>query len=360
MRLAFVMSLSCVVACAEIVGLGDLPTTSAGDASPDVIADVAVPHDAGPPLCTNATEVFATDAGLEALAATNGFVFAELAFATGDGVLRCATTGDCTSNTSFITVDVNDTLESYSANAASLLHYSIQGPAIGQGSIHAANLDATGDQTLEMNLAAPSWIASAGAKTFWVDDPIAAGDTTPAVVHCIGCSGPDAPWIAGLGQTYALFTDAMNVYVLADDDLGQGTLGLFACSMSAACAAAPNNFVSGLDEDTTSACLAGDGTHAYVVEPDEGTLMRYDLLGNSSTLGGGISTFSTIAVDATAGNIFYGTSDGNVGALKTSGAGNTALSSCSVAVDDVTFDATNVYVHVAPTPSSSIVYAIPR
>jgi len=341
-------------ACEDLVGIADLPSSDAGDAT----SDVAPPNNY---VCTNSTTFMTTSStDLVSLKVGNGYVYAG---GEGFGIMRCAAGDVCTPASDFINISPGNTFEDY-AVATSSLFFTLQGAVGDAGSVHTAAFDGTNDQALLTNQTYPSWMAVSGSKTFWSEDSINGSletTTTPSIVHCIGCNGPDSPWITGLGGTYGLMADASNVYVLADDGSADGTVGIYGCSVNTACGNGPRVVLTGADFVTTEQMMATDGTNVYASLIDAMDIVRVDGSGKQTPIVTN-ATFEAIAVDPATNDLFFATDSGLIETTKTDGTGLTKLSSCAPSlVDALAFDANNVYAIVQNNTTFALaVYAIPR
>jgi hypothetical protein len=335
-----------VFACADIVGISDLPAPVDGGSE-------WVPYDGGPPpdnnICTSSKTVLTTDKVPDYVVASNGFVYAGGDY---DGVFRCDVTGVCNSPGSLVTVPVNYTFKSWAVG--SLLYYTVQGQAgANQGSVHSIGLGGSNDQVLLSNQAYPSWVALSGSRTFWTNDFITGSnynDLTPSVVHCIGCNGNDTPWITNLNATYGLEADANDVYVLAGDGSANGTYGIFGCGVTSACNGTPRPVAVGLSPFTSRAMFGSDGTNVYVSRDQASDIVRIDPSGSSKTIVSSVSV-DALTVDASSGFVYFATSDGLIGQLKSDGsAPPVLLATCDTVnggtMQAIASDATNVYVLV--------------
>lgn len=343
------------MACEALVGISDLPQASDGG---DANADVTPPNNY---VCTNSTRLITSNGSLTTIKVGSGFVFGG---GEGFGVLRCAPGNLCTGASDFVNITTGNTFEDF-ALAPSSLFYTLEGVSGDAGSVHSSGLDGTGDQTLLTGQNYPSWAAVSGSRTFWVEDSINGSfdvDTTPSIVHCIGCGGSDMPWITKVNATWGLIADANDVYVLADDGSAADTIGVYGCSVSSACGNSPRVVATGADYLTTESMLASDGTNVYLSRIDSTDIARIDPAGNAASLVTN-ATFYAIAVDAATGDLFFGTDNGVIGTVKTDGSSDiTKLSSCAPSiVDALAFDATNLYVLVSDNNTNAPgVYAIAR
>jgi hypothetical protein len=275
----------------------------------------------------------------DALTVQNGFAYLEIP---GEGVVRCPTTG-CSASSSIVGNPAY-----VSSVVASNITYTTQiasttGPGI-TGEIRVSSADGTSDQSLLAGVTYPAFVAVSGTRTFWIEDSFAIDDT-PATVSCVGCdsSGASASWMTGLGGgTYGMIADANNVYVLADDPT-LTTVQLLACSVETSCFSEPRVVIGQLDQTVTTQELASDGTYVYVARATQNDVVRVDAAGNVTSVVTSQSV-SAIVVDVAAGNLYYGTSSGLVGRIKSDGTGTSVTLACTgatIAALDV--DATRVY-----------------
>lgn len=211
------------------------------------------------------------------------------------------------------------------------------------------------------NLSSPLWIATSGAKTFWVDDDAASAN---ASTHCIGCGGSDMTWISNLDTTLGLFADANDVYVIADDGTGNATDAVYGCSVNTACAATPRTVIKGLSPTAVFPAqqMSSDGTNVFVSN-DTSAVISIGPTGTQTPVVSGVSA-ALITVDAATGELFYATDNGDIARVKSDGsAAPTPMASCgqSNTVMAIAFDATNVYVVLGDSnATSSSIYAIKR
>jgi hypothetical protein len=296
---------------------------------------------------------------LDELTVSNGYVYARPTDPMSGlytGAMRCATSATCLAAPSIIAIG-SDEFDEFAVGTK--LAYTLDGTTT-MGSIHTAALDGTSDAILLANAAYPLHIALSGSRTFWVDDPITGSggtDTTPSTVHCLGCSAGDVTWMGNLNGTYALYADSSDVYVLADDSPTSGTLGIYGCSVSAACGASPITVTTGLDATITPAQVTSDGTAVYASRTDQHDVIRVS--GGTTTSVVTDVTATAVAVDATTGDLFYGE---NGALFRTKSDGSSAsvtVSGCGKYIAAIAYDATSVYV-LLPLEVGSGIYAIPR
>jgi hypothetical protein len=300
--------------------------------------------DAGSSGCNGATPstVFTGVATYDALSVQNGFVYAEVS---ASGVDRCATTG-CTAPTHVITVPASLTYDSF-ALGPSLIDYTVSGPITADGGasgeLRTIGFDGTGETTVLGGLADPLYLATSGARTFWVDDLYddTGGDDT---VYCVGCNGqPNTPWITMLSRgAYGLVADSSDVYLLADD-VSLNNLSLLACSVTTACNATPRTVITPLDYATVIQQVASDGTYAYVAREDHADVVRVDATGQVKQVVTSLDVVA-IAIDAAAGYLYYATSTGVLGKAKSDGSGQpTTLACTDPNVAALALDDSNLY-----------------
>jgi hypothetical protein len=324
-RFAVAISSLAALACRDIAGIKPLAFSDAGSAACNA---------------PEATVLHTSGLEYDQMYAGGGFVYLE---STG-GVERCAESGCASGTTAVVNVGASETFGG-SALAGSSVDYS-ESDAAGTGQIHSVGGDGTNDQVVGSNLESPYYVAVTGSRVFWADDSYT--DGTGAVldsVGCIGCTGTTStPWISSAafaGGIYAMVADASMVYVLADD-LNIQNYELLACSTTTACGASPTLLVPAVDPSTTETQLASDGTYAYLARADHADVVRIDKSGNLVQLVTS-QDVAAIAVDASAGNLYYGTSNGVVGRVSTSGTGTPTTITCvadpivAMAVDSAVF-----------------------
>lgn len=298
------------LACRDIAGIKPIAYSDAGTSACNAPAP---------------TELHTSGVQYTTIYAGGGFVYLESL----GGVERCPESG-CMSGTSPVfTVGASATFGG-SALAGSVVDYS-QTDSTSTGQIHSVNVDGTNDQTLASSLEDPFYLASSGSKLFWVDDAYSSGSGTAMdSVGCIGCSGTGSvPWISSAafaGGIYAITADANMVYVLADD-ANIVNYRLVACSTATACGASPTVLVPSVDPSTVGTQLASDGTYAYLARPDHADVVRIDKSGNLVQLVTS-QDVAAIAVDAAAGNLYFGTSTGTIGRVSTAGGGTMTTITC--------------------------------
>jgi len=335
-------------ACRQIAGIHDV-----------TFSDAAAPSgDGGSGECSGATNLITSIADYDDLSVAGGFAFVEI---TSAGVARCATNGTCKDPNDLLTVPATDTYQDFTLSASSMLVYTLQGPSGSGGSVHAAKLDGTGDTTVVGNLAYPAYVTTTGARTFWVDDPFIVTSDTDSV-QCSGCNGVGpTPWITNLfGGAYGIYADAANVYVLADDP--SSTYTLYDCPVTAACAS-PQTLLAGLDPTTELAqMIASDGTDLYVGRNDHADIVRVGPATPLTPIVTGTQAYA-VAVDATAGYVYYGTDQASLWRVKADGSdAPTVLATCNSTndtVEAVAVDATSVYMLLS-TATGSVVVSAPK
>ena len=292
------------------------------------------------PTCTAQTPaaVFSGQETYDSLNVENGTLYVEVL---GSGLRSCATTG-C--NDSPTTVFDLDDYVSFTMGPTAITYAR-------QTEIDSSQLDGTSVQTVTANLTAPAFVATSGTRTFWVQDSFAV-DETPATVWCLGCTpdGQPTEWIQGIGgASYGLLADASNVYVLEDDPT-LTTVRLLACSVQAPCYSEPKLLVDGLDNTVVTAQVASDGTNVYVARAED--IARVDPSGNVTSV---VTTpyVTSIAVDAAAGNLYYGTAVGEIDRVTLDAAATNTTLVCG-GPDPITalaFDATSLYFLSGPNES---------
>ncbi len=339
--LAFV---TLATACRDVVGIHSITYTEGGS-------------------CTGATPtlVFSSTASYDTLSAQGGFVFAEV---TSAGIDRCPIAG-CAVPSSIITVGSSVSFID-SAVTTNAIDYTLQGLGADGGTggeIHTTALDGTNDTiALATNTKYPEVVASSasssGTRIFWVDDEYGFGGTGDDTVDCIGCSAGDATWITNLpGSAYGIVADANTVYVLADA-ASLTDLVVLGCSVNAACGDSPRTVISGVDASTTQTQIASDGTYFYIARENAAEVARIDATGNKTTV---ISSQDVIAiaVDATAGNLYYGTTGGVIGRVRSDGSTEPTPLACNQdSVTAVAVDDQNVYFLAGSTTSN--IYKLPK
>lgn len=328
-----------LVGCRDVVGIHDIAFDDSGTAA-----------------CNGSqpTLVFTSASAYDALFAQGGFVYAEVS---QSGIDRCAITG-CTTPTNILTAKATDTFE-YATLSTTAVDYTIQKPLVDggtNGEIHTMGFDGTNDAVALSTPLAPSWIAISGSRTFWIDDQFfatATGDT----LQCLGCGGSNMPWITGMpGGAYGLVADANNVYVLADS-ANLTDYDVLSCSVLTACAAAPRTVISAIDFSTVAAQIASDGTYFYIARENHQDVVRVDGAGATTQVLTSQDVVA-IAIDATAGNLYYATSTGIVGRTKTDGTAPATLACNQSSVSALAVDNQNVYFIAGATTSN--VYKLPK
>jgi hypothetical protein len=345
-RAALVVLGSFAVACAQIVGIGNFP--GEGDAGSDAQGDVASDGPSG--FCSSGKAVVTSSTPLDFVSASTGFVFPQ-SFNVGLG--RCATGSTCTNPQSILSLAPGDSFDN--AAVGSSIVYSAEGTST--GSIHRTAIDGTNDMALfSASALAPGFVALGGGNVvYWVNG------YQPAEVHCIGCSGSgDTLWIDTVQAPTALFADATAVYVAAYDSTNV-TYGIYGCGAAMACGTQPRVVIEGLSQTSiTPSNVASDGTRVYVPREATSEIVGVDTLGNVKAIVTKVQA-TALAVDATTGELFYGTSTGLVARTKGDGsAASVTLSTCAKQIDAIAFDATNVYALATTDTSESTVFAIPR
>jgi hypothetical protein len=289
------------------------------------------------PSCGAPAVLFSGLDSYDSLVVQNGFVYVELP---GEGVQRCAVTG-CSAPSvvvdtpAFVSSALGATDVAYTTQIASA-----DGDGV-DGEMHAVGDDGTGDQSVATTLVYPEYVAVSGTRTFWAQDSFAVDDT-PATINCVGCSGTTSTqWFAGLtGGTYGMIADANSVYVLADDPT-QTSITLFACRVDTPCYSEPRVVIAGLDSMMTAQRIASDGTNAYVARAND--IVRVDASGNVTTL---VTTdgANALVVDVANGDLYYGTTAGFVGRVKTDGSTQPQSVGCvSTPIAALDVDDTSVY-----------------
>jgi hypothetical protein len=332
---------STIVACAQIVGIGDFPGARDGgsDAPNDVAADA--PSSCGAAIITSSSQI-------DSITATGTFIFTQ-GFILGLG--RCANGSTCTDPPPLLNLASGDLFEYAAISPTSGLVYSAQNG--NGGSIHSTTYAGTNDTTIVTTALSPTYVASGGSNTYWVADGL------PAEVHCVGCSASDAVWITNVNNPTALFADATAVYALASDSTNV-TYGIFGCGANSACANNPRTVIEGLDQASVGPTnVASDGARVYVPRFGTSTVVAVDSLGATKTIVTGVQA-TALAVDGTNAELFYGTDTGKVGRVKTDGSMGATLATCGQEILAVSFDATMAYALVTTGISTWVVYAFPR
>ncbi len=327
------------VACRDVVGIHDIAFDDSGTAA----------CNGGTP-----TLVFSSGGTYDALFAQGGFVYAEIS---QSGIDRCPITG-CTSPTNIFTVNANDFF-GYSALSTTNVDYTLQkGIADGgvSGEVHTMGFDGTSDTVALATPMPASWIATSGTRIFWADDEwdySSNGDT----IQCLGCGPSNLPWVTLLpAGVYGLIADANDVYALADS-ASTIDLDVISCSVQTACAAAPRTVISAIDISTTAAQIASDGSSFYIARNNHADVTRVDSTGASVQVITSQDVVA-IAIDAPAGNLYYATSTGIVGRVKTDGTSPTTLACNQNAITAIAVDNQNVYFLAGATTSN--VYKLPK
>jgi hypothetical protein len=295
------------------------------------------------PTCNAAATslVFGGLDAYDALTVQDGFVYVEIP---GEGVQRCPTSG-CTSPTSVVASDGFVSSALSGSNVAYTTQIASTDDVTIVGEIRYANTDGTNDQSMLGALTFPSYVAISGASTFWAQDSFTVDDT-PAVINCIGCNGNAAstPWISGLsGGTYGMIADGSNVYVLADDPT-LTSITLLSCPVSRPCFSEPRVVITNLDTTMTPQQIASDGTNVYVARASRNDVVRIDASGNVTPIVSLSEAVTAIAVDAAAGNLYYGTMSGAVGRVTSAGGTDMVTLACSsTGIAALAIDDTSVY-----------------
>lgn len=294
-----------------------------------------------------ATPLFSGLDVYDAIGVQDGFVYVEVP---GAGVQRCPSTG-CAAPTPVVASDAF-----VSATLAGSVTYTTQIAADEggvAGEVRSVHADGSGDEPVLAQATYPAYVATSGARTFWVEDSFAIDDT-PASVQCIGCdaSGGSTPWIMSVGGgTYGMIADAGHVYVLADD-ASLASVSLLSCSADAPCFGEPRVVLGGLDRTVSAVQLASDGTNVYVARATQGDVVRVDPAGAITTVLAEPSV-AAIAYDASTDALVYATTDGLVGRVSADGSGASAtLAKVDWPVAAVAVDDTNVYFVTGPSASS--------
>jgi hypothetical protein len=282
------------------------------------------------------TQVFSGIDSYDAIAVRDGVVYAEIL---GAGVVSCPIAGcqipsSVASSESFVSGALGAPI-SYAAQVADLDGVT--------GELHV--IDGAGDHALATNLVYPSWVATAGARTFVAEDSFGYDDT-PATIDCAGCTDEQSkvtPWISGFGGgTYGMLADASNVYVLADDAV-LGSVQLVACSVLHPCYSEPRVVLDGLDPTITAQQIASDGSAVYVARAKKADVVRVDPSGAMTRI---LTTTNATAIawDAASGSLYFGTLSGNVGRVKNDGLLPVIFAHSDTAIGAIAVDDTTVYV----------------
>jgi hypothetical protein len=335
-----------LVACAQIIGIGDFPGER-GDASSDAqVKDVAA-SDGPPSYCQNGTVVIASSTELDAIASANGFVFAQ-AFSVG--LERCAIGSLCVDPPPLLNVPLTDDFD-YATIGSSIVYSTRNNTG---GTVRRTAYDGTGDVAIYSGTASPSFVALGGGAAYWVDQAL------PAQVHCIGCSASDTVWIDDLQNPIALFADSNAVYVVAVDD-SNVNFAIFGCGMNAACSTQPRTVIKSLPNGSVGpTSVASDGVNVYVPRTIDSSIVSVDTIGNVTKLVSGVQA-TALAVDAPSGELFYGTTTGVIGRVKTDGSSPSTVSSCQGPILALSFDANDVFALVTTNQGAEwVTFAIPR
>ncbi len=94
----------------------------------------------------------------------------------------------------------------------------------------------------------PLWVATAGDTLYWVDDPQWMSDESGGTWTLFRCTLPacsDArPFMNGTAaQTFGLFLDTTNAYVVAADP-ASGNADMYACALTTSCSSAPAPYLN--------------------------------------------------------------------------------------------------------------------
>jgi hypothetical protein len=345
-----------IVALAAIASIGVL-----GIACRDIVGIHTITLDEGGTTACNGSQptlVFSSASTYDVLFAQGGFVYAEVE---GSGVDRCAIAG-CATPTSVIQVGSNTTFDDSTLTPASIDYTVLQTTTDGGsgGEIHTAGLDGTNDKiSFGTSTQYPANIAVTGARVFWVDDEYDNSISDTDTVDCVGCNGTgDSPWITGLaGGAYGLVADSTNVYVLADT-AALTDLVVLGCSITTACGASPRTVIASIDASTVETQMASDGTFFYIARENHDDVVRVDQTGAVTQVLTSQDVIA-IAVDATAGNLYYGTSTGTIGRVKTDGSAQPTTLACNQdTVTALAVDDQNVYFLAGSTTSN--IFKLPK
>jgi hypothetical protein len=343
-RVPLVIAASAVVACAQIVGIGDF--AGAPDAGADAPSSDAPSTDAPQnESCTNA--IITSSSNVDSISVGGAFVFTQWF---ENAFNRCPIGAKCSDPDPAFSVGADDVFE-YAAVGASIVYSTTNDTG---GTIHRIDVAGTNDKTLVTTAASPSFVAIGDAThTYWVDDD------QPATVHCVECAGSDSVWIQNVDSPAALFADGASVYVLASDASGV-TSGIFGCAANQACANNPRDVIQGLPSNSLGPTnVTSDGARVFVPRIPFADIASVDALGNTKSLVNGVNA-TALAVDGTSGELFYGTSDGRVGRVKSDGStASTTLSNCQSEILAIALDATSVYVLITDFVLWTVV-SIPR
>ncbi len=361
----------------SLVFAADASTSDAGEASADASSRST------PCPGTQPTTVFTTSDLLDKLTLLDGTLYAEVspsstASMLAGGVVRCPTSG-CSSPQ--LVASAPDTAAwGDEAIGTSNVYYSLVGtlaldgdggsaPNV-DGAIDLVALDGSGATAFAPQLAYPTFLATANGQIFWVNDPQAAGDIgTSTVFACpqsSGCAAGDgaglagAPWITGIGTSYALFADEANVYVLSDQtvDSASGVANLYSCPLSAPCTA-PVLVESNVDT-SGSFSFAANGAYLFASEQDKPTVVRIDLAQRATTtiLADDQDDPTGLAVDAD--YVYWGSADGKLVRTRSDGSAGVETVGCGLSSPDhLVLDATFVY-FIAGNGSGSAVLRLPK
>ena len=352
MNRALLLAPLLLVACREVAGIHPIAyeAGSTGDGG-------------GGGGCTNATAILTSTSGLDSLAIAGGYALAAIessSTAAATNVVACPVNAPCTNPPGLLNLAFSDTLESYAAS--NQIYYAVQTGTAGAGAIHSLSFDGKTDTVLLPSASYPMFITASGSRVFWTSDD----GTNPATLHCTGCSAGDQVWMSNLGVTGGVFSDANNVYVIADDGTNNGTDAIFYCSINAACGAASKPLITGLAFTATNIApeVTSDGSNVYVSNDTSG-IIRVPIAGTQTDVAKGVAA-EAIAVDPATGDLFYGKDDGTIVKAKSDGSSMTPTTLATCAPNDpgsifgISYDANNVYVLVVPASGASGIWAIKR
>jgi hypothetical protein len=350
-------SIASIAACRAVAGIKEIAYEPLGtDGGPEGGLDGSLLDAINPDSCDAAAPppLFSLPDDLVQLAVVSSQVFV----GTGLGIEACGTAGCGTIPFQVAPPAGAPTSLTWGsfALAPALAYYSLTGNASGApdggvlpGVIHSVHLDGSSD-TPFIDAVYPYLLAVAAGYLFWTDDPFEGGEgttMTPSTVYrctLAGCPS-GTPWMTGIGHTYAIFADANNLYVLANDPSSASTAAsLFSCSLATSCAGTPPHVVLTGVDSAAPFSFASDGTFVYGAYAAVTGIVRVAVTGGTPMMiAGNADAPVSLTLDPVDLDLYWTTAGGSVYRATPGGADLQLLACNQSAPSLIATDATSIY-----------------
>jgi hypothetical protein len=354
---------------------------------------VPIPDSSCPP--TTADALFVVDGGLGPILLSDASVFAEVVYpsytpyssrktnAPYSGLVGCAKE-HCTRPTTIADYGQPDAGVQWggAAMGPSGLYTSVSslspvtstgdsGAPQDEGSISALGGDGGPPRSVRRGLADPYFMAATGDTLYWIDDPRSMSNGLAGTWRVFRCSLPacsDAQvFMQGTAfETYGIFLDSTNVYVVANTasaSIGDPTSDLYSCSASGACAPktvlsqlfSPNANPYPADPLAGGDSLVSDGTTLFISDFTTSQVQKL-VNGQPVSLVDVPTSPGSVAVDAT--YVYWSVNeDNNIQRTRKDGAWGGSFQSivCNPGmVGDIAVDGTGLYFETIAATSTTL------